>query len=127
MTINIKATNLELTRSIERYIHRRFSAINKFAKGEDVVGYIEVAKTTNHHNQGEVFRAEFDVRFGETKFYTSAEKEDLYSAIDKAQEEIVRRISENKDKKQTLYRRGAKSIKKMFKGLSSRNPFTGKY
>jgi hypothetical protein len=32
-----------------------------------------------------------------------------------------------KDRNQTLFKRGATSVKKMMKGLSKRNPFTAKY
>jgi ribosomal subunit interface protein len=128
MNTNIKATNMELTGAISDYIKKRLTGIEKFVKvGERVIAYIEVGKTTNHHKQGDVFMAEFNIEIGGTKFYTVSEKEDLYVAIDEAKGEIVRQITNNKDRKQTLYKRGAKSIKKMLKGISDRNPFTSKY
>jgi ribosomal subunit interface protein len=128
MTKNIKATNMELTSAINDYIEKRLSGIKKFVKNEEeAIVYIEVGKTTNHHKQGDVFKAEFNIEISGTKFYTISEKEDLYTAIDDAQKEIIRQISQNKDRKQTLFKRGASSVKKMLKGISSRNPFTSKY
>lgn len=128
MNINIKATNMELTSAISDYVNKRLSGIEKFVKtGEKVITYIEVGKTTNHHKQGDVFRAEFNIEISGTKFYTFSEKEDLYEAIDDAKKEIIRQITSNKDRKQTLFKRGAKSVKKMLKGISDRNPFTSKY
>jgi len=119
---------MELTRAISDYVNKRLSGIEKFVKsGEKVIAYIEVGKTTNHHKQGDVFRAEFNIEIGGAKFYTVTEKEDLYIAIDDAKKEIVRQIASNKDRKQTLFKRGAKSVKKMLKGISDRNPFTSKY
>jgi ribosome-associated translation inhibitor RaiA len=61
------------------------------------------------------------------EFYASADEEDLYQAIDKVKESLFREISKNKDRKQTLFKRGAMSVKKMLKGISKRNPFTSKY
>lgn len=128
MNTNIKATNMELTGAINDYVNKRLSGIKKFVKdGEEMITYIEVGKTTNHHKQGDVFRAEFNIEISGSKFYTFSEKEDLYTAIDDAKEEIVRQIASNKDRKQTLFKRGATSIKKMLKGISDRNPFTSKY
>lgn len=128
MTKNIKATNIELTSAINDYIEKRLSGVKKFVKNEEeAIVYIEVGKTTNHHKQGDVFKAEFNIEISGTKFYTVSEKEDLYTAIDDVQKEIIRQISQNKDRKQTLFKRGASSVKKMLKGISSRNPFTSKY
>jgi ribosomal subunit interface protein len=125
---NIKATNMELTSAISDYVNRRLAAINKFVKdGEEMVSYVEVGKTTNHHKQGDVFKAEFNIEILGKKFYTVSEKDDLYVAIDDAKEEIIRQITKNKDRKQTLFKRGATSVKKMLKGISDRNPFTSKY
>ncbi|MFA6515022.1 MAG: ribosome-associated translation inhibitor RaiA [Candidatus Paceibacterota bacterium] len=127
MNINIKATNMELTEAISDYVNKRLSGIKKFVKDGEMISFVEVGKTTNHHKQGDVFRAEFNIEITGTKFYTFSEKNDLYSAIDDAKEEIVRQIINNKDRKKTLFKRGAISIKKMLKGISKRNPFTSKY
>jgi ribosomal subunit interface protein len=119
---------MELTEAISEYVNKRLSSIEKFIKeGEKVLFYAEVGKTTNHHKQGEVFRAEFNIEISGTKFYAFSEKDDLYTAIDAAKEDIVRQITTNKDRKQTLFKRGATSVKKMLKGVSGRNPFTSKY
>jgi putative sigma-54 modulation protein len=128
MNINIKATNMELTDAISDYVNKRLSGIEKFVKdGEKVVTYVEVGKTTNHHKQGDVYRAEFNIKMQGENFYTFSEKEDLYGAIDDAKEELVRRIISDKTRKKTLFKRGAISVKKMLKGISDRNPFTSKY
>lgn len=118
---------MDLTEAINSYVNNRLSPIEKFTKGSSVSCYVEVGKTTNHHKQGEVFKAEIDISFNGDRFFTSSEKEDLYAAIDDAKEEIVRRITRNKNKKRTLFKRGAMSLKKMIKGISKRNPFTSKY
>jgi ribosomal subunit interface protein len=127
MNTNIKATNMKLTSAITDYVNKRLEGVLKFVKkGSNVISYVEVGKTTNHHKQGDVFRAEFNVEMSGDKFYSVSEKEDLYRAIDDAKEEIVRQITSNKDRKQTLFKRGAISVKKMLKGMSRRNPSTSK-
>jgi putative sigma-54 modulation protein len=128
MNINIKATNMELTEAIREYVASRLNRVEKFVKDAELSGQVEIGKTTNHHKQGtEVFKAEFDIVIKGEHFFTTVEADDLYAAIDEAKEETVRKITNTKDRKQTLYRRGAKSVKKMLKGISKRNPFTSKY
>jgi ribosomal subunit interface protein len=85
----------------------------------------EVSNTK--HKTGAVFHSDCTVIIDGKKFYASADKEDMYEAIDAVKESLFREISQNKDKKKTLQTRGARSVKKMMKGLSKRNPQTGTY
>lgn len=127
MNINIKATNIELTDAINDYINKRLSPISKFEKKGKILSRVEVGRTTNHHKKGDVFRAEIFIEINGTEFYAFSEKDDLYAAIDEAKEDLSRQVINNKDRKQTLFKRGASSVKKMLKGVSGRNPFTSKY
>ena len=128
MTTNIKATNMELTNAISDYVNKKVESINKLVdQFKEVIVYVEVGKTTNHHKQGDFFKAEFDVTIDGEKFFTVSEKSDLYKAIDDAKDQLISRIKNKKNRKSTLFMRGAISVKKMIKGISKRNPFTSKY
>jgi|SRR3989344_3272922 len=132
MQINLKSTNMEMTGAIHDYVIKRVTNLEKLlskieAKGGEAIVNFEVAKNTNHHKGGVVFHTDCLINIKGEKFYGSADAEDLYAAIDKLKENLFREISKNKDRKLTLFRRGAASIKKMLKGLSRRNPFTSKY
>ncbi len=127
MTTNIKATNIELTRAISDYVNKKIESINKLVNDfKEVSVYVEVGKTTNHHKQGDYFKAEFDVVIDGEKFFTVSEESDLYKAIDRAKDDLVRRVKNSKKKKTTLFKRGAMSVKKMIKGMSKRNPMISK-
>ncbi|MEA3399598.1 MAG: ribosome-associated translation inhibitor RaiA, partial [Patescibacteria group bacterium] len=80
--MNIKATNIELTDSIRAYVNKKLATLDKFFKNKDLTIYVEVGKMTKHHNKGEFYKAEFDITVDGERYYTSAEKEDLYLAID---------------------------------------------
>jgi ribosomal subunit interface protein len=132
MQINLKATNMELTSAIHDYVEKRVSNLGKILskieeRGGKVQVNFEVARATNHNKGAEVFHADCLVRIDGQEFYQSADESDLYAAIDEIKEGLFREISKNKDRKQTLFHRGARSVKKMMKGLSDRNPFTSKY
>jgi len=128
MSTNIKATNIELTDAIKDYVNKNLLGLDRFITDpkEDLIIQVEVGKTTRHHKSGDYFRAEFNVDISGKKFYVSAKKDNLYGAIDEAKEALFRKIDYSKNKERTLLRRGAKSIKKMIRVLSHRNPETSK-
>ena len=132
MQINLQAKNIELTPAIKDYAIKKISNLEKLfsrveEKGGEVQVALEVGKSTNHHNSGEIFHVDCSFDLDGQHFYARADKEDLYSAIDEVQDTLYREIGRNKERTQTLFKRGALSVKKMMKGLTKRNPFTSKY
>ena len=132
MRINLLGKNIELTPEIEDYVSKKVTNLSKLLVkieeegGETNINF-EVSKATKHHQKGVIFHADCKINLGGENFYSSADEEDLYAAVDAVKESLFREISKNKDRRLTLLYRGASSIKKMLKGLSKRNPFTGKY
>ncbi len=124
--------NIELTEDIKAYVSKRVTNLEKLltrieGSGGKVMANFEVSRSTNHHKSGEVFHADCLIKIDGKEFYGSADKEDLYQAVDALKDSLYNEINKNKDRAQTLLYRGARSIKKMMKGLSKKNPFTSKY
>jgi len=118
MNTNIKTTNITLTQAISDYTNTRVAKIEKFLSGDSsVICDIELAKTTDHHNKGDIFRAEIHIVGKNKNMYASAEKTDLYTAIDLAVDDINREVISSKQKHITLVRRGGAKMKSMMKGL----------
>ncbi len=123
---------MELTPAIHDYVIKRVTNLGKLLsqieeKSGEILVRFNVSKTTKHHKEGEVFEADCSINIKGENFYANVVMEDLYQAIDEVKEKLFNDIEKNKDRKQTLFRRGASSVKKMLKGLSKRNPFTSKY
>ncbi|MCX6752398.1 MAG: ribosome-associated translation inhibitor RaiA [Candidatus Nomurabacteria bacterium] len=132
MQINLFGKNIDLTEAIKDYVLKRVTNLGKLLstieeRGGKVMVNFEVGKSTKHHKSGEVFHTDCLIKIDGKEFYGSADKEDLYEAIDAVKDSLYNEINKNKDRTQTLFHRGARSIKKMMKGLSRRNPFTSKY
>ena len=132
MQINLLGKNMDLTETIKDYVSKRVTNLEKLLSGMEERGgeakvNFEVSKISNHHKSGEIFHADCLIKIDGKEFYASADMEDLYQAIDDVKESLFHDIQKNKDRKQTLFKRGASSVKKMLKGLSKRNPFTSKY
>lgn len=132
MQINLQGKNLDITEAINDYVEKRVTNLGKLLNkiensGGEVMVHFEVGRRTNGQNKGEVFHANCSININGKKFNASADKEDLYEAVDQIKETLFREISKDKDRAHTLFTRGARSVKKMLKGLSKRNPFTSKY
>jgi len=125
MNKNIKATNIEITPAISDYLDKKFYIFDRFIPTEDTSAMcqIEVGKTTKHHKSGDFFKAEVNLRVSGKNFYAVSEKEDLYAAIDEVKDEIVYQMTSEKDKSQTLMRKGALKFKNMIKGLGDWGPW----
>jgi len=123
---------MELPDTAHDYVVKRITNLEKLLsrieeEQRKVMVNFEISRSTNHHKSGDVFHADCLINIDGQKFYTSADKNDLYAAVDEVKDNLFQEINKNKDRAQTLFQRGARSIKKMMKGLSKRNPFTSKY
>ena len=107
------------TPSIEDYVNKKTAMLEKHLRSldSDALVSVEVAKTTRHHKSGDIFKAEIKVRAGGRNYYASAEKPDLYAAIDDVKDEMQRELANSKEKSGTLLRRGGAKIKAMLKRL----------
>lgn len=128
MNINFQAKNMELTPAIHDYVLQRVTDLGKMLskieeKGGEVLVIFDVAKTTNHHKGGEIFRADCSITIDGKKFYSSSDQSDLYAAIDDVKEKLFHEITRSKAKSQHLFRRGAQKVKDIMKGISN---FKGK-
>ena len=122
MRIQIKTKNFDLTESIAAYIEERVGSIKKLVKGveargdgsgEAVLARVDVSRTTQHHNKGEVYRAEIMLEIpGEPNMYVEATADNLHAAIDEVRDDLFREVKNSHKKHQTLVRRGARELKR---------------
>jgi putative sigma-54 modulation protein len=121
MKINIMATGIKLTPAISDYVDKKILSIDDKYLGkdnDDVVAKVEVGKTTRHHKQGPVFKAEVHITGGGYDLYAVSEKDDLYTAIDVVKDEVSKEIRRGKGRQLALVRKGEQLIKGAMKGFS---------
>ena len=102
MQINIKATEFDLTPSLKTYVERKLGTLVKFIPDLDETGqpelYVEIGRTTRHHQHGPVFRAEADLRLPRRVLRAEHVDEDVRSAIDKLKDLLHLEIEKYKKK-----------------------------
>ncbi len=120
MEIIFKTKEFVLTPSTEDYIHKKLENLEKFLSGfgEELTKIeVELGRTTSRHRTGDIFRAEINLSVGSKLFRVESEQDDLFAAIDEVRDDLEQEIKKFKTKKETIFIRGARSIKKKF-GLS---------
>lgn len=115
MKITLKGTNIELSDSIYAYVNEKIGGLEKFVKNFADGGeggkpptecWVEVEKTTRHHQSGDIFRAEAQMKLPGIHLRAESRQADLHQAIDAVKDELRRQIKSFKDK--MLVRRRAK-------------------
>jgi ribosomal subunit interface protein len=116
MNIIIKGTNLELHEDLKDYVNEKIGGLKKFMEeidfdGSGVIARVELAKTTQHHQQGDIYKAEVNLEMPRKMMRSVVESDDIYKAIDDVKDELRVSISEYKNEKIENSRRGRKIIK----------------
>ncbi|MFC1700652.1 ribosome hibernation-promoting factor, HPF/YfiA family [Patescibacteria group bacterium] len=117
MKINIKGTNIKLTTSIYQNIEDKIGGLKRFVKRIDpelIEARVEVGKITRKQRQGEIFRAEVNLNLNGQFLRAEETGESLIETIDLVKDKLAGEIKSLKDKRMTAYKRGARSIKKMY-------------
>jgi len=122
MNIIIKGTNLELHNDLKEYVNEKIGGLKKFVENENtdpssIIARVELAKTTQHHQQGDIYKAEVNLQLPGKMFRSVEESDDIYKSIDKVKDELREMINSYKDEKTARTRRGARMIKRL-KGIS---------
>ena len=123
MNINTKATNVELTPAIQDYLNKKVAAFDKLINKNDESAALNVvlAKITQHHQKGDIFKAEMNLRISGKVFQASSEEQDIFIAIDFVKDEMVRELRSYKDKRIGVLKRGGNKVKQFLRGFYRRD------
>lgn len=108
-----------MTEAIKNYALDKMEALEKYVPKSDSSAQLalELSKTTNHHNHGDVFQAEAQLHVrGNTKTVRTTQ-DDLYKAIDVLKDMLTRELASHKDKELSVVRRSAHRVKNLLKRI----------
>ena len=101
MKVIIKATNLDLTEPLKNYIEGKMESLNKFFPGlspDAVKARIEVARSTRHHRQGNVYHVDVNLKLPGHLLRAEKDDADVRAAVDAVKDKLKREIEKYKDK-----------------------------
>lgn len=114
MKIVFKGTNLELSDALKEYVEEKIGSLDKFIvkkdQQEELLARVELAKTTAHHQSGDIYRAEVNLNLSPNMLRSVVERADMYQAIDEVKDELKIALIERNKTKTQQYRRGARVL-----------------
>ena len=100
MKIDIFAKNLELTDPIGVFIDNKIGNLVKLFRPEEVIKVkVEIARTTKHHRNGDVYHAEANLNIDGKLVRAEADDSDIRIAITKVKDALQVEIKKLKEKK----------------------------
>ena len=100
MQINLKATQLELTKALKDYIQLKVDMLEKYLGDVQVLNCdFEIEKAVGDQNKGKIFRAELNLEVPRDLLRVDKTEADMYKAIDKVKDHMVLQIKKYKEKK----------------------------
>ncbi len=117
MQFIIKSKEIKISQDLNLYIQKRIGKLEKFLTNVDpnlISSTIEISRISKQ-KQGQIYQIGVSCRFPGNFFRFETRDENLYAAIDKAKDELEIEIQKFKEKRGTLFKRGARSFKKKFR------------
>ena len=112
----VETTNIDLTDALRQYVEeklQRLASKHIDKSDESAKCDVQIGKTTEHHQSGEIYRAEFSCHVAGKDLFAAAEEEDLYAAIDEARKELRRQLRSYNEKRETMLKKGGRKLKEM--------------
>lgn len=98
--VEILATFMEMTDAIRAHVEEKLSSLEKFCENYSPCDVrVEVGKTSEHHQKGKIWRAEFMMTIPGASLRAESVEEDLYAAIDAAKDDLKRQLIAFKEKR----------------------------
>lgn len=99
----LHAKGITLGPDFEDYVREKLDSLEKLLDhfsydDHELIFEVELEKTTNHHQTGEIFRAEINFSAGSKLLRGEATGDDMYAAIDEARDGLRRQMTDDIDK-----------------------------
>jgi putative sigma-54 modulation protein len=117
LKLNVKGTNLKIEPAIYAYIEEKIGGLDKFIEKVDSViqAWVEIGLTTKHHQSGNIYRTEVQIRLPGKGVRAEAVGKDIYLVIDAAKDELQEELKKYKEKEIAKGKRGGRMLKKLFR------------
>lgn len=120
MKFNLKTTGFRIDEPLRVYVESKIvSPVERLLRGQaetEAVSFdIEIERETKHHKKGRIWRAEANLTIPKGFFRAEAEAEDIRSAIDMVEAEILSELKKYKEKLLAKSKRVARKTKNELK------------
>lgn len=102
MRIDIKSRNLDIDSTLVEYVEKKIGSVSRFTerfdKKEELIAFIELARTSKHHKKGNVFYAEVTLNLPGARIRVEHTATNIRLAINSVKDELQSRVKKYKEK-----------------------------
>ena len=117
MNINVKYTNLDSTPAIEKYVIDKINSLEKFIKRLDekiiAQAQVEIARTTKHHQRGNVYHLECNLELPGKLIRAETENWDVRLGVDEIKGILDSELKKYLEKMRPQDSRGQEELRKL--------------
>jgi ribosomal subunit interface protein len=100
MNINIKAPTMDLSKEVKDYVQLKMDMLDKYLGSVSVINCdVEVGVIVGNQNSGSIYKAEVNLEVPGTLIRVEKNAEDIFKAIDKTKDHLMRSIKRYKEKR----------------------------
>ena len=115
ITYTITGDNIPNSDAVRAYVTNHFNKFEKFvASDSNHEMFFTLSKSTVYQRE-DSYRVEVKFKINSENYFVSADNADVFGALDEVKDMLMRDIAKKHDKKKTLFHRGARKIKNLFK------------
>lgn len=115
MNINFQSKNLDLFQDTKNMMANRMYGLNKFFP-QDTSAFIDVQRTTNHHNNGpDIYYVSIKIDDPHNQYFTEEYQDTIKKAFNGAYGDMFRVVRSHRSKSRNLARRAGAQIKRIFR------------
>lgn len=96
MTINLRATDIELTPAIHQYVEEKFSSLDKYQHA--IVQLDVILKKDAQHHKGKIFMCSVNVDLPGELLKIERGSDDLYKSIDEVKDHLRETLAQHKQR-----------------------------
>ena len=123
MQVQIYGKDIELTQEVKDYAENKIGALEKFL--ENIIeAQVDLARTTQHHRQGEIFKASANIIIPGNKIFAEFSAETVMAAIDGLVDELQVKVKKIKGKRGAIQMKGLRKIKNLMTSFLARKKDT---
>lgn len=118
INFHIKTTNHDLTPDIASQVYEKLGVIEKYLNttgDHETLAEVEIGLLSNHHKKGDIYRSEINLNYDGERYRATSENQSISESLDNLKDEILRQLAKHKDRKNNLFLKGAREIKKILK------------
>lgn len=114
--LKLHFTDIMDEQDAQAYAEKRLTSLEKFIKQDkDSIKWNLRLSRDEHGATAHRFTAEASLHSSKKNFGATAHAASLYAAIDELKDEMQKKMSRFKDKKMTLFKRGAREAKRLLR------------